>query len=153
MFFTGAQPVGGGVGAGWRERGGGKAVGPVQSSSGRLSLKDRYMFYWVIVAVFLVGSSVLYNIFNNFINCFSRRRRVSGASPSRRIWRWSKTRPPGASPRTAARAASSRVWPCRGRCSCRKAGEGAGCSWGNNFVYNCGSANVGPLFVAGFAFS
>ena len=45
FFFTGAQPVGGGVGAGWRERGGGKAVGPVQSSSGRLSLKDRYMFY------------------------------------------------------------------------------------------------------------
>ena len=34
MCCTGAQPPGGGAGAGWRGRHGGEAVGPVQSSSG-----------------------------------------------------------------------------------------------------------------------
>ena len=49
MFCTGAQPVGGGVGAGWRGRRGSEAVSPVQSSSGTYSIKDRYRYVFLIV--------------------------------------------------------------------------------------------------------
>ena len=57
MFCTGAQPVGGGVGAGWRGRRGSEAVSPVQSSSGTYSIKDRYEFlivYSTYILLYLV---------------------------------------------------------------------------------------------------
>ena len=53
MFCTGAQPVGGGVGAGWRGRRGGEAVGPVQSSSGKLLFWVRHGDHYSTGTIFI----------------------------------------------------------------------------------------------------